>query len=269
MKVLVLMGSPRKKGNTYEAVRKIEERMKTLGDIEFEYLFLRDVHLEPCVGCFQCLSWGEERCPLKDDRDEIEKKILSSDGVIFATPVYAFNVTALMKNFLDRFAYTLHRPRFFNQKAMIICTTGALGLKETIDRMAVAQFAGYNLVHSAGFTTPYSKISLKAKKKIDNDIAEAAEKFYKALISREPIKPKLINLIGFKAQQTAFGLTHQYGHGDADYRYFKDRGWLDKGRQYYVDARINPVKALIARLVGWYFRRNLVKDLEEGVLWSS
>ncbi len=47
-----------------------------------------------------------ERCPLMDDRERIEKQILASDGVIFASPVFAMNVTALMKKFLDRFAYT-------------------------------------------------------------------------------------------------------------------------------------------------------------------
>lgn len=67
---------------------------------------------------------------------------------------------------LDRFAYTLHRPRFFDQQAMIICTTGAVGLKEAIDRLAVIKFAGFNLVHSAGFVTPASRVSRESKDKM-------------------------------------------------------------------------------------------------------
>ncbi len=59
MKILAIIGSPRKKGNTYRIVSRIEESMKTRGEVKFDYPFLRDVHLELCQGCWQCLSWGE------------------------------------------------------------------------------------------------------------------------------------------------------------------------------------------------------------------
>jgi len=61
MKILAIIGSPRKKGNTYKAVAQIEEMMCALGDVEFSYLFLKDVSLEPCLGCWQCLSWPGAR----------------------------------------------------------------------------------------------------------------------------------------------------------------------------------------------------------------
>ena len=59
---------------------------------------------------------------MKDDRDWIVQKIESSEGVILASPNYATNVTWLMKNYIDRFAYTLHRPKYFNQKFMLLIT---------------------------------------------------------------------------------------------------------------------------------------------------
>ncbi len=264
MKILAVIGSPRKKGNTYKAVSQIEEQMKALGDVEFSYLFLKDAHLEPCLGCWQCLSWGEERCPLKDDREMIEEKILAYDGVIFASPVYAMNVTALMKNFLDRFAYTLHRPRFFNQYTMIVSTTGALGLKETIDRLSVVQFAGFNIVHTLGLVT-HPLLSLKSKSKNDAKIAEAAQKFYSVIRARRPQSPKLINLIAFRGQQASFSLSHRFGTGDADYKYFKERGWLDERRQYYIYVKVNPLKNLIAWLLGRVARRNMLKEFQESM----
>lgn len=263
MKILAIMGSPRRKGNTYKIVSLIEERMKALGDVEFSYLFLKDAHLETCRGCWQCLSWGEERCPIKDDREQIEKQILASDGVIFASPVYAMNMTALMKNFLDRFAYSLHRPRFFDQYAMIISTTGAVGLKETIDRLSVVQFAGYNIVHAAGFATPPGPASEKSSKKIQKGVAGAAEKFYRMIDEGTPFSPKLINLMAFRGQQAAFSLGHQFGLGDADYNYFKERGWLEQDRKYYIDVKVNPVKNLIAALIGKIARRSTQKELQE------
>ncbi|VVB62492.1 Uncharacterised protein [uncultured archaeon] len=56
----MIIGSPRKMGNSYKIVKRIEERMITLGDVEFNYLFLRDAHLELCRGCWSCLSVGDD-----------------------------------------------------------------------------------------------------------------------------------------------------------------------------------------------------------------
>jgi multimeric flavodoxin WrbA len=60
---------------------------------------------------------GEEFCPLKDDRDVMIEKMTASDGVVFATPNYSFQVSALMKIFLDRLGFVFHRPRFFDSIA--------------------------------------------------------------------------------------------------------------------------------------------------------
>ena len=118
MKILAIMGSPRK-GNTYRAVQRIEENMKAMGEVEFEYLWLKDAGLADCKGCTVCFLKGEQRCPLKDGRKAIEQKMLSVDGVIFASPNYASNVSGLMKTFIDRFAYAGHRPRFYGQYALM------------------------------------------------------------------------------------------------------------------------------------------------------
>ena len=50
MKILVIMGSPRK-GETYNAVRKVETAMQALGNVEFDYLWLKDANLGQCRGC--------------------------------------------------------------------------------------------------------------------------------------------------------------------------------------------------------------------------
>ena len=54
---------------------------------------LSDYNLEICKGCKLCLDQGEEFCPLKDDRDQLIQKIIDSDGVIFASPNYSFQVS--------------------------------------------------------------------------------------------------------------------------------------------------------------------------------
>jgi multimeric flavodoxin WrbA len=49
--------------------------MKVLGDVKYEYLFLKDVNLGLCKGCYMCMLRGEDQCPLKDDRATIEKNV--------------------------------------------------------------------------------------------------------------------------------------------------------------------------------------------------
>ena len=66
---------------------------------------------------------GEELCAMKDDRKMLEKKIIDSNGVIFAAPTDLGNVSRLMKNMADRFCYISHRPRFFNN-ALALTTSG-------------------------------------------------------------------------------------------------------------------------------------------------
>ena len=149
MKILSIMGSPKGKGSGYQIVKKIEDRMRALGDVEFEYLFLKDANLKLCTGCYTCLAKGEDRCPLKDDRAEIEQKLLAADGVILSTPMYVLNVSWLMKNFIDRFAYANHRPRFHNQKVMTVVNMGGDNPKTALSLLRYA-LGGSRIVHELG-----------------------------------------------------------------------------------------------------------------------
>jgi len=67
MKVTAVLGSPNK-GNGYKISEAIERELKQLGVEDFERIWLKDIHLEMCMGCFTCFSKGEECCPLKDDK---------------------------------------------------------------------------------------------------------------------------------------------------------------------------------------------------------
>ena len=63
------------------------------------------------------------------------------------------NVTWLMKNLMDRFAYTLHRPTFVNQKLMLVATAGEVGLKKTLKTLSNT-LGGIDLVTKLGVKTP-------------------------------------------------------------------------------------------------------------------
>ncbi|MFX1274118.1 MAG: flavodoxin family protein [Promethearchaeota archaeon] len=101
-KILGIMGSPRKDGNTHILMSKIMEGVKIAGG-SGEIIFLIDKLIKDCDGCHSC--WKGNDCSKNDDMNEIYLKINESDIIIFGTPVYWYGPTALMKAFLDRFVY--------------------------------------------------------------------------------------------------------------------------------------------------------------------
>ncbi|CAJ37081.1 NAD(P)H-dependent oxidoreductase [Methanocella arvoryzae] len=60
MKIIAIMGSPKGKGSGYKVVRMVEERMKRKGEVDFDYVFLKDANLQLCKGCFACVTKGKE-----------------------------------------------------------------------------------------------------------------------------------------------------------------------------------------------------------------
>ena len=101
-RVLGIMGSPRKKGNTHVLLEKILEGAHAVG-ADTELVLLGDVEIGECDGCHAC--WRGKPCPRMDDMNDLYPKIAESDALIFGTPVYWYGPTALLKAFLDRFVY--------------------------------------------------------------------------------------------------------------------------------------------------------------------
>jgi multimeric flavodoxin WrbA len=106
MKIIGIVCSPRKDGNTEilvrEALRGAQEREATI-----ELLKLYELNIAPCDGCQLCKKWGE--CKIKDDMQQVYKKLLSADGIIIGSPVYFWSVSAQAKIFMDR-TYALRYP---------------------------------------------------------------------------------------------------------------------------------------------------------------
>jgi multimeric flavodoxin WrbA len=260
MRVLAIMGSPRGKGNTYRLVREIEDRLDGQVEAEFEYLFLKDVNLQPCRGCGACLRTGEHACPLADDRAAVEDRIAQSRGVILATPVYAMDMSWLMKLFLDRLAYRMHRPRFFDQVAMLVCTSGGSGTAETLDRLGVVRHFGFSVAHRLGLLAPPVGVDPDYGAHERARAVETASRTYaRALLDPRRAVPALSDLMRFRTWQalaSALRVRHP-----ADYEYFRQRGWLERAARYYYDAPVSPVKDLIARWVGRSVRGRLARAM--------
>ena len=182
-----------------------------------------------------------------------------ADGVILASPVYGMNVSGLFKLFVDRFSYIFHRPRFFDKKALLLTTTGAVGTKETQSYLAlVAQVWGFEVAARAGLITPPGPLPGYRREENERKLAKAAESFYRALESGRRKSPGLKDVVIFHGQRGSFGELEEAA--PVDYRYWKEKGWLEPGARYYVDVPVNPVYSAIGRIVERQARRQIRKD---------
>lgn len=102
MKIIAFNGSPRGKlGNTYIMVEEFLEGAKESG-AQVEQVLLSEKKISNCLGCFGCWIKTPGECVIADDMKLLLEKILTTDIIVFATPLYVDNVTGLMKNFMDR-----------------------------------------------------------------------------------------------------------------------------------------------------------------------
>ncbi len=100
MKIIVLMGSPNKNGSTGILVDYFKRGAEETGhSVEVIDVCHADIH--PCVGCVKCGYEGP--CVQKDDVEMVRKKLLASDMVVFATPLYYYGMSAQLKTVVDRF----------------------------------------------------------------------------------------------------------------------------------------------------------------------
>lgn len=121
MSIVVLHGSTRDGGNTEQLAELV------LKGIPHENILLRDKNILP----IHDLRHDEGGfCPVEDDYDEVIQKVLEHDVLIFATPVYWYGMTGILKNFIDRWSQSLRDERYdfkgliAQKKAYVIAVGG-------------------------------------------------------------------------------------------------------------------------------------------------
>ncbi len=114
MKVLGIVGSGRKEGNTDTLVDKILEGARSSGH-DTSKVSLTDVKISPIGDCRSCREAGH--CLIEDDSDALRQQMLAGDCVVFGTPLYWYGPSAQMKAFLDRWVcpMNLDKHDFLNR----------------------------------------------------------------------------------------------------------------------------------------------------------
>jgi len=100
-KILVFMGSPRKKGNSALLAQEAIVGAKA-GGAQVESFYLHGMKINPCTACDACRRKNQKDCILKDDMAPLYSKLRQAEAIVIATPVYWFTVSAQTKLFMDR-----------------------------------------------------------------------------------------------------------------------------------------------------------------------
>ncbi len=98
-KILVISSSLRAQSNSQALAESFAKGAADAGH-EVETVSLRGKDIKFCQGCLSCVKTGQ--CPIKDDAPEIVKKMHDADVIVFATPIYYYEMCGQMKTLLDR-----------------------------------------------------------------------------------------------------------------------------------------------------------------------
>jgi len=119
-KVLVLLGSPRKKGNSAILAAQITKGAEAAG-AKVETIFLHELNIAPCKSCHACQKENSKGCAIDDAMQGLYPKLLAAEAWVIASPVYWFTMSAQTKIFMDRcFALPAYAKEPFAGKRIAI-----------------------------------------------------------------------------------------------------------------------------------------------------
>lgn len=132
-KIIVLIGSVRKNGNTDILTQAFVDGAKINNEVEI--ISVADYQVNPCIGCNTCFSREYHKCFQDDNMNEIYDKLKGADMLVIASPVYFYGISAQLKALIDR----LHTPlrNEFHIKRTALLLVGASSLPELFDSVIV------------------------------------------------------------------------------------------------------------------------------------
>ena len=154
MKVLMLNGSPRTKGNTFIALEEMKKVFEVEG-VEAEIVEVGNKDVRGCIACRRCVELG--KCVFDDVVNEMATKFEAADGLVIASPVYYASANATLIACLDRLFYSSHFDKTMKVGASVACarrggcsaTFDELNKYFTISGMPVASSQYWNSIHGA------------------------------------------------------------------------------------------------------------------------
>lgn len=204
MKILGIVGSKRKKGNTSILV---QEALKSITkyEIDTQLIFLSDYEIKSCSGCEGCKDTF--KCVIKDGMQDLYPLLLEADAIILGSPTYFYNITSDMKAFLercynfevfdedDRSVWTSVNEVLGGKYASVIAVCEQHDEKDmgfTAEAMAKPLEAlGYRIIDKVKILELFKKGEALENKIALDEAKNAGDRLAKTLILRRDIEKKL------------------------------------------------------------------------------
>ena len=121
MKILILNGSPRPKGNTKQMIDAFCAGLEKAGH-EWEALDVCRLNIHGCLACEYCHGKGNGQCVQKDDMQSVYHLLQNADILVIASPIYYHGLTGQLKCCIDRFYAMLYpkKPMRLSKVAMFL-----------------------------------------------------------------------------------------------------------------------------------------------------
>jgi multimeric flavodoxin WrbA len=206
VEVLGIVGSYRDNGNTDILVKKVLEGVKK-HNIITNYVFLPNYIVKDCVGCEACKT--NLKCMIQDDMQKIYPLIEKADAIVLGSPTYFYNITGIMKNFLDRlYCYEIFDKddrsiwlglnEIFSTKYAVTVSVCEQEKEEDMGYTSLAmskalEAVGYRVINNMKIFGMYSKGDIL---KYENELEQAVyigEKLAKTIILNKTTKTRLYN----------------------------------------------------------------------------
>lgn len=256
MKIVALVSSYRKRGNTARMVELIGKALREIANNQDEPLDFKMIHLghqqiEMCRGCRVCFNQGEAKCPLQDDVLMIKNKLQAAEAVILASPVYVEDVNGIMKNWIDRMAHVCHRPEYAGKYAYSLTTSGVGSTNHALRTLNTAlRTWGFYIVGQSGIRTGAFMRQADLEQNFEMKALKIARQIFVAVGTQKASRPSFLSMMTFKIQQTYWKKPPQDPNEAYDYDYWQRKGWMDPGIDFYIRNKSNRVKTALARLSG-------------------
>jgi multimeric flavodoxin WrbA len=193
LRILCIGGSPRVNGNSDVVLKTIVKSVHR--DIETETITLRDYCFQSCIGCERCRK--DKYCSgLNDGMQLIYPKLIQSQGLVLVSPTHNYNITALMKAFIDRlycfYDFDNNCPRGWSsrladqkRKAAIVAICEQADKKDmgfTIEAMRLPLEAlGYEIIDELAIFKVFERGAVKKESKVMTNVSEIGENLVRSL----------------------------------------------------------------------------------------
>lgn len=183
MKILALLGSPRKNKNTSVLLDKyLEGVLSRNQNADIEVIDITKLNIKGCRGCGACERGKVTHCSIKDDMSILYEKILKADTIINASPIYYFSITSQHKAVIDR-TYALIR-KMQGKNLVFLSTFGAETKEEAGYEYASKIFELSSAISGMSYVQNYGTNSYPTQIKDKPEVLEEVYKLGQDLIQK-------------------------------------------------------------------------------------